>query len=702
MSAAVCGRGHRLVRPALPLLLALAAGAAQAQPFARALDATARGAPWPRSLLLDTAREVAGVEAAWPRTPALGAGATVCVVDTGLDLEHAAFRDEEGGSRARWVLDLARSPLGLHPELEARFGGAVLDRADVESRFGTGDPSLADPHGHGTAIAGAALGDDATLDPRSGSFAGVAPRSDVVVVRALRPGFAGLLDADVIAGARFCAAVLDRSSSVLLFALGGHDGAHDGSEPLEGALRRLAEEGWAIVVAAGNEGARALRAGGTVSPGELATLDLFVPDPGPRTARVVVSVRGRGPLAVETPDGMRLDAVPGARVERGAVTIDARAARARYVVLHGTPEAPLRGGMHRLVFSGDVDAWITEHDLDGLVGPRFEGPFAEAAETVAIPATEPAVIAVGALVSRSAWASETGAAGLVVEPEALTGRAPFSARGPAASGWARPDLLAPGALVRTVLSSSIETGPDRLFPDEASLGRFRRGEGVVLAGTSIAAALVAGAIALARAEAPGPSPEAERAALLVSARDPLGTGDPATLALDVAAYLAARSARGTLPSPSRSSLALSRTAVRPGLSAVSATVLVRDAAGVPVEGEVELRAAGRLLARGPSTGGLFRTLLPPLEGDVGTELTIEARIGGLALSAPLRLAPDERGAEAIATGGCRAAHGARPPWLVSFAVWLAALARAQRVAALRPSATRCRKSASTAAASGPS
>jgi subtilisin family serine protease len=654
MNAAHIGAGRCAARLALSLFLGLLAAVAEAQPIQNALDETARGGAWPRALLLDTARAAAGVDAAWPRTPLLGAGASVCVVDTGVDLEHAAFRDEAGRSRARWVLDLARAPLGLHPELEARFGGAVLDRDDVEARLGTGDPSLADPHGHGTAIAGAALGDDATIDPRPGSFAGVAPRSALVVVRALRPGLGGLLDGDVIAGARFCAEVLDRASSVLLFALGGHDGAHDGSEPLEAALRALAVEGWTIVVAAGNEGARALHAGGTVSPGREAAIDLFVPDPGPRAAHLVVSVRGHGALALEAPDGARTDAVPGARLDRGAVTIDARSPRARYVVLLGTAEAPLRGGTYRLRFSGDVDAWITDHDLDGLVGPRFEGPFAQAAETIAIPATEPSVIAVGALVSRAAWASETGAAGLVVEPEELTRRAPFSARGPAASGWARPDLLAPGALVRTVLSGSIETGPDRLFPDASSLDRFRRGEGVVLAGTSVSAAIVAGAVALARAEAPGLDPEAERAALVVSASDPLGSGDPATLALDVAAYLEARRARGTLPSATRSSLALSRSAVRPGLSAVSATVLIRDAAGRPTDGEVELRTAGRVLARGTSTGGLYRALLPPLAGDVGTELAIDARIGGVVLSAPLRLAPDERGARVRPVGGCQA------------------------------------------------
>jgi subtilisin family serine protease len=595
------------------------------------------------------------------------------VVDTGVDLEHAAFRDAAGRTRASWVLDLTRAPLGVWSELEARFGGAVLSAAEVDARVGTADPSLADLHGHGTAIAGAALGDDATIETSPGAFAGVAPRASLVVVRALRPELAGLADEDVVSGARFCAAVLPRESSVLLFALGGHDGAHDGSEPLEAALRALAADGWTIVVAAGNEGDARIHAGGTVSADREGTLELFVPDPGVRDAHLVLSIRGRGRLAVLTPEGASVSLVDGAQVVSGAVTIDARSARARYVALRGTADAPLRGGTYRLVFSGDVDAWITDHDLTGsLALPHFAGPFAHPAETVAIPATEPSVIAVGALVSRAAWASETGGAGLAVEPEELTLRAPFSARGPAASGWARPDLLAPGALVRTVLSGSIETGPGRLFVDDATLARFRRGEGVVLAGTSVAAALVAGAIALARAESPGLSPEEERAALVVSAHDPRGDGDPAMLALDVAAYLDARTARGATASALTSSLSLSRAAVRPRLGRVSATLLVRDAAGAPARTTVELRVGARVLARGTSTGGLFRALLPPFEGDVGTRVTIEASAGGVTLAtAELRLSPDERGAEVVPSGGCRAtgSHGmgspvALVPWLV--------------------------------------
>lgn len=664
-------------RLASVLFLCAVAAPVRAQPTVeRALEHTARGGAWPRALLLESAREVAGVTASWPRAPRLGEGATVCVVDTGVDLAHPTFRDEAGRTRARWVLDLDRAPLGLHGELEARFGGAVLDAADVDARLDADDPSLADRHGHGTAIAAAVLGDDATTGP-AGAFAGVAPRASLVVVRALREGLAGLLDEDVLTGARFCAEVMDRERGVLLFALGGHDGAHDGSEPLEAGLASLARR-WVVVTAAGNDGGPAIHAGGAVSPDAWAALELFVPDVGPRAAHLVLSVRGASRLVLETPGGARVTRQPGARTEVGAVVIDARSPRATYVVLRGDPSAPLRGGVHRLHFSGEIDAWITEQDLgDGTLDrPAFEGPFATDAETVAIPATEPSTIAIGALVSRVAWPSETGGEGLAITPEAITGRAPFSARGPAASGWARPDLLAPGALVRTALSTTLEVGEGRLFSDAAELERFRRGEGVVLAGTSVAAGIVAGAIALASAESPVVSPEHERAALLVGAGDPLGLGDPVTLTLDVGGYLDARTARGGVPSPVRSSVALSRSAVRPRSGRASVQVLVRDAAGAPVEGDVQVLGDGVVLTQGRAIGGAFRALLPTLAHDVGTTVEIEAWMDGVRLGgASLSLAPDERGAAVVPRGGGCAAGApvGGPVWLLALAGLLGAL-----------------------------
>src|SRR5687767_6789877 len=50
-----------------------------------------------------------------------GKGVVVGVVDTGIDITHPAFRDEDGKTRIAWLLTWG-PPKGRHPELEEQFG----------------------------------------------------------------------------------------------------------------------------------------------------------------------------------------------------------------------------------------------------------------------------------------------------------------------------------------------------------------------------------------------------------------------------------------------------------------------------------------------------------------------------------------------------------------------------------------------------
>ena len=653
------GRGsHLALVGCAALLAALTAfgSPANAQDLERVLARVATGAAWPRQPLLDTARSAARVDVAWPSTPAMGEGASVCVIDTGVDLFHPTFRDAKGHTRVRWLLDVSEGSTGAHPELE-RGGGAVFDAAAIDAALEADEhpPWTVDWHGHGTAIAAAALGDDARLGGAApGPYAGVAPRASLIVVRALRRGAGGLLDEDLIRGARFCVEVIDPSRGVMLLALGGHDGAHDGTEPLERRLAAHVAAGFVLVAAAGNDGGARLHAGGTTSPGVRTSVEVVIPAPEREDARVVIAVRSTSSVGVTGPSGegdtRTMHAVPrGDEASAPGVRIDARSPRATYVVFEGSAALPLVGGTYRLELEGDFDAWITAQDLGaGFDRPTFSGRWAHEAETVAIPATHPALIAVGAFVSRAVWPSESGGEGLALDGEPGTLRAPFSALGPSSAGAHRPDLLAPGALVRSALSSSIETGSEALFSNDAELARYRRGEGVVLAGTSIAAALVAGAIALARAETSEGDPEVERAALISSAS--------AEGHLDVAAYLIERARpNGSRASASSTSLSLSRSAVRPGVASLEARLLARDDAGNPLDGVAItfVTADGTHLGSDRIHRGLMRLPLPALFGDVGTDVVIEARDDrDLLASARVRLSPDERGHPVSVGAGC--------------------------------------------------
>ena len=150
---------------------------------------------WPRQPLLSEARAQIGVPWVWTERSAMGEGATVCVIDTGIDLNHRDFLDEAGATRVRWLLDLDASPRGLHATLE-REGGAVWSDAEIDAARAAGDALPVDWHGHGTVVASAAAGDDSD-DATLGSEAGVAPRARLVIVRALRRDTLGVSDDDI-------------------------------------------------------------------------------------------------------------------------------------------------------------------------------------------------------------------------------------------------------------------------------------------------------------------------------------------------------------------------------------------------------------------------------------------------------------------------------------------------------------------------
>ncbi|MBZ0118484.1 MAG: hypothetical protein K8H88_15890, partial [Sandaracinaceae bacterium] len=78
----------------------------------------------PRAPQIDAALVMAGVPLAIERHGLRGRGATLCLIDTGVDASHPDLRNAEG-SRARWLLDRTAPPRGGFPALEREHGGAV-------------------------------------------------------------------------------------------------------------------------------------------------------------------------------------------------------------------------------------------------------------------------------------------------------------------------------------------------------------------------------------------------------------------------------------------------------------------------------------------------------------------------------------------------------------------------------------------------
>jgi subtilisin family serine protease len=317
------------------------------------------------------------------------------------------------------------------------------------------------------------------------------------------------------------------------------------------------------------------------------------------------------------------------------------------------------------------------------VGPLV--PRAQKAGTVSIPASAPALIAVGATLNRTDWVDHTGEAVVFREHGALDDApvdttAYFSGAGPSALGGIKPDLVAPGGNVIGALSRAADprgAGANGLFDlhDACAASGFVPSCFVVddlhavTSGTSMAAPLVAGAIALLLEEDPELEQDRVRALLQAGSRPLTGaifsTEQVGPGALDLERTLEAVDAEngtGALREPgSRSRLVLADSVAHPDAAwPLAGLAVVRDEAGRVADGFAEPSLV--LVADGGTASGLervapglYRFAVATPAGSGGRELTVALRFEGRTLTSErVPIAVDRSLASAVpsAFGGC--------------------------------------------------
>jgi subtilisin family serine protease len=488
---------------------------------------------------------------------ATGRGVVVGVIDTGLDVSHPDFRDATGRTRVAWMLDFAREPLGLHPELEASFGCsgqepdegcAVLDADDIDRELGESAPPSGDEVGHGSHVASIAGGNGGPM----ARYVGIAPEATLMAVRAQRRGLGGGIDdANVVGGGRF---IFERAAelgmpAVINVSLGTDFGPHDGSSPLETGLASLVGEGRpgrAIVVAAGNSGGLCVAEDGRVLGGH--TEARVLPD---ATARLPVTVEGYGSSDVVAGAlYIWLSFSPGDDVsvgveKNGKAMLEPVAFGREASVEEPTDREPGEDGFSVAVINGPTyqadgprtngaivvvdgnwagsDAFAVTLAGTGTVRAWLQGgggaenvgcsgalfPRAMKEGTINIPASHPGLLAVGCTLNRSDWRTSTGQEvgisrlGSVVDPPGDT-TCYFSSAGPNAVGTPKPEISAPGAFVVAAMGASARpsANPGSMFSspsgscpndDQCLVVDSEHG---IASGTSMSSPHVTGAVAL--------------------------------------------------------------------------------------------------------------------------------------------------------------------------------------------------------------
>jgi endonuclease G len=436
-----------------------------------------------------------------------GDKALIGVIDTGIDVLHQAFRDAVGRTRILAVWDqkatAGQSPSTYDPvRFRGLDAGALYLSADIEAFIarGVAPANLRDPQGHGTHVAGIAAGRAVNAD-RGGPGDGMAPDAGLVVVipdMRMSLGEAPSIgySASHVEALEFLRKVREGGIGpaeplpmVVNVSLGMNAGAHNGRSKLESAFDGFTnighDPGIVIVKSAGNErgyhghvrfqaALGVTMSAAWTSTGEARNLDyievwydnwddlefeLIGPSPGsalpgdPLPASPIVSKRATEANVVlgNADCNLRLTASTVDGPSRLAIAIAHRGGRP----VAGTWQLDVRA---RDIKSRDawIDAWV-ERDFSRAVS------FGDSdnSMTLSIPGTAQSVITVGAcrisgpqprLMDTSAW-------GLTLD------------------GRPKPDICAPGEAIRSAQALTIDGA-------------------VAMDGTSMAAAMVSGTLAL--------------------------------------------------------------------------------------------------------------------------------------------------------------------------------------------------------------
>lgn len=208
----------------------------------------------------------------------------VAVIDSGIDYENADFRNEDGTTRilALWDQSLApgegRTPpqgYAAGAEYTAEQINEALKKTTLTDRRQL-VPSI-DTSGHGTAVAGIAAGNGRNSN---GRYAGVAPKSDLLVVKLGSPRQDGFpRTTELMQGIDYVIrkALELRMPVAVNISFGNTYGSHDGTSLLERFIDDISNI-WksCICIGSGNEASSAGHTSGEMQEGKEEIIQLAV------------------------------------------------------------------------------------------------------------------------------------------------------------------------------------------------------------------------------------------------------------------------------------------------------------------------------------------------------------------------------------------------------------------------------------------
>ncbi len=384
-----------------------------------------------------------------------GQGVLTAIIDSGIEYENEDFRNEDGSTRIRalWDQSLAPGEGRIPPEgyaIGAEYTAEQINEALNQSTLMDRRrivPSE-DISGHGTAVAGIAAGNGRNS---GGRYAGVAPRSELLVVKLGNPRQEGFpRTTELMQGIDYVIrkALEFRMPVAVNISFGNTYGSHDGTSLLERFIDDLSNI-WksSICIGSGNEAASAGHTSGILTEGREEIIQLAVQDNQPAiSVQLWKEYTDIVDISLMTPSGVTVgplqEILGPQRFAVGGTEIllyygePSPYSTAQEIYIDMLPkETYITGGVWRIILtprkivSGAYELWLpSENVLNKGTGFLFPTDHT----TLTIPSTAGRVITVGAY-------------------NALTFvYADFSGRGyTRETNLVKPDIVAPGVDVTT-------------------------------------------------------------------------------------------------------------------------------------------------------------------------------------------------------------------------------------------------------------
>ena len=442
-----------------------------------------------------------------------GDGVIVAIIDTGIDWDHPDFRNpsDQTKSRILRIWDQTLTPITGETAPTGFSVGVEYTQSQINNEI-DGTPAgfvrEKDTDGHGTHVAGIAVGNGAAL---SAKYSGLAPNSDIVIIKAGNGSFDTTNIISALDYLKNLATSLGKPI-VVNMSLGSQNGAHDGTDPLEVAIDNFTDTaaGRVVVVASGNENGDNLHKQITLAGNGNSSIGLQVPVASATTSQDVFQFTGYAndtsaiTVLVTAPDGTQATSLSnnGTSVFGGK----ARVYISNYIDSSESGDRKVQVYVTRTTTSTDVSgSWtiaLTNTTSNSLTidswldtkGDDFSNITLTGGDSnylVGTPGSATKAITVGAYMAKIDWygGTATGYSGYNYTSGTQDAICDFSSIGPRRDNVQKPNITANGQAVVSCLSS--DSGLANSSPYMVVNDLYR-----VEQGTSMATPAVAGCVAL--------------------------------------------------------------------------------------------------------------------------------------------------------------------------------------------------------------